>query len=383
MNYRTDEIDFSPFNADEVLKALCSVLRSSKHLSFGYAGDIQSLIDRIGRVFYAGRAMFFLAGKDDGKVEIFEYVKSGKQAVAPELTSLFGQKLSRHLMTLPQDVTLVEDANKFAEEVDDEYREMFLKVMTAVGKERVYLIPLKLRPSLSEADKDERLAGLLLLQEADTSNSVKWNKLVVDTLVTISDHLAKLFEVETLRGRLEAHESEDPTTGFLNRRGGVVAITEEVERARYFKDKISLLLIHVDGPKKGEPARSVGQEKSVLSAVSSVVSTMTRPVDVICRYGHEEFIVALPRMDGAEAVKMAQVIRSSMGIAMLNEHAAAQSQAMTIEPVKSPCSLSIGVATMPDDGTVFDELLSILNELVAEAKDMGGNQIKSRARSNN
>lgn len=388
LNYRTDEIDFSPFNADEVLKALCSVLRTSKHLSFSYAGDIQSLIDRIGRTFYAARSMIFLSGSDDGQqVEIFEYVKRGKTAVAHEFASPFGQKMARHLLTLPQEVHLVEDVDKFSEEIDEGFRDMFKKIMEAVGKERVYLIPLRLLPPDSAGTKGpERRAGLLLLQEIDSSSQTKWNKLVVESLVTIADHLAKLFEVESLRGRLEAHESEDPATGFLNRRGGVLAITEEIERSRFFGDRLSLMLIHVDSAKKSDAPMGAAQAKAVLTAVSGVVSSQSRPVDVICRFGHEEYIVALPRMSREEAVRVAQQIKSSVGAALLNvlekgkQEKHGQPYDGDQEGLKSqPLTVSIGIASMPEDGNKFDDLLCACHELISEAKCMGGNQVKSRS----
>lgn len=365
MNYKTEEINFSPFNADEVLKALLSVLRTSKHLSFSYAGDIQSLIDRIGRVFYAGRSLIFVSGKDDGKqVEIFEYLKSGKEAVAHEFASPFGQKMAAHLMTIGQEVVMIEEPAEFAEELDEPFRENFTRVFSGLGKEKVYLIPLRLLKHQGTAET-ERRAGLLVLQESD--RAVGWNQLVVDSLVIIADHLAKLAQVESLSNRLEAHEQEDPATGLLNRRGGVVSISEEVERAKFFGDKLALLLIHVDTKNKREAQGTPAQSKMVLSVVSGVISSQMRPVDVVCRFGSEQFLLSLPRMPEGEAVSVAQHIKSGVSTALLN----AGEKAL-------PLTVSIGIAYMGEDGRNLDDLLSVCHELVSEAQSMGGNQIKTK-----
>ncbi|HMY53750.1 MAG TPA: hypothetical protein PK671_12385, partial [Candidatus Obscuribacter sp.] len=50
------------------------------------------------------------------------------------------------------------------------------------------------------------------------------------------------------------------------------------------------------------------------------------------------------------------------------------------EGLKSqPLTVSIGIASMPEDGNKFDDLLSACHELISEAKCMGGNQVKSRS----
>ncbi|MBK9769880.1 MAG: diguanylate cyclase [Candidatus Obscuribacter sp.] len=387
MNYKTDEIDFSPFNADEVLRALCSVLRTSKHLSFSYAGDIQSLIDRIGRVFYAGRALIFVHSSDERpQVEIFEYVKSEKAALAFQFATPFGQRFAAHLVGLAQEVTMVEEPSTFAAELDSEYKEFFGKLAENLGPERFYMIPLRLLSSDVGSTTSEKRAGLLLLQESDAK--VRWNKLVLDSLVTIADHLAKLAQVESLNCRLEAHEKDDAATGFLNRRGGVVALTEEIERAKFFGDELCLMLVVVDSLRRSDATMTAAQSKELLAAVSSVVSKFARPVDVICRYGHDQFLLSLPRMAVSEAEKVAEHIKSGINGALLTV-ASKQKQANHGKPFDEaqagvagqPLSASIGVACMSEDGKCFDELLAVCHDLVSQAQSIGGNVVKVRKKS--
>ena len=113
----TLDIDFSPFNAEGVLRALCSVLRTSKALSFSYAGDIQSLTDRIGRVFNASRCLMFIVDKHHDRVEIFEYVSSGIEPVAFKFAGPYGQQLAEELMDLEGDINTLEDDDQLAKKI--------------------------------------------------------------------------------------------------------------------------------------------------------------------------------------------------------------------------------------------------------------------------
>lgn len=371
MNYKTDEIDFSPFNADEVLKALCSVLRTSKHLSFSYAGDIQSVIDRIGRVFYAGRSLIFVNSKDDAsQVEIFEYVK-GQEAASHHFASPYGQRLAAHLISLPQEIYVIEDKESFKDNIDEEYRELFGRLFENFGPERLYLVPMRLR----SGDSNERRAGLLALQEAP--GSPKWNKLVLESLVSIADHLAKLAEVEHLHSRLEAHDKEDPVTGFLNRRGGLVVLNEEIERARFFHDKLSIVLVDLDRNIKGE-GLSAAQSKAVISTVSGILSSQSRPVDVVTRFSQEQFLVGIPRMEPAEVLKVAEHIKSGIHNSLQTLNASLKRNLEDALDARSPLTASVGIASMPEDGGTFDELFAAGNERVLACRSLGGNQVKAK-----
>lgn len=371
MNYKTDEIDFSPFNADEVLKALCSVLRTSKHLSFSYAGDIQSVIDRIGRVFYAGRSLIFVNSKDDAsQVEIFEYVK-GQEAASHHFASPYGQKLAAHLISLPQEIYVIEDKKAFCENLDETFRDLFLRIFENFGAERIYLVPMRLR----SGDTSERRAGLLALQEAP--GSPKWNKLVLESLISISDHLAKLAEVEHLHSRLELYDKEDPATGFLNRRGGLVALNEELERARYFKDKLSIVLVDLDKHLKGEQL-STSQTKAVISTVSGVLASQSRSVDVVSRFAQDQFLVCIPRLDPSEVVGVAEHIKAGIHNSLQNLNASLKRNLEEPLDARSPLTASVGVASMPEDGGSFDELFAAANERVLACRSLGGNRVKAK-----
>jgi len=152
----TEELDFSPFNAEDVLIALCKVLRTSRAISFSYAGDIQSLIERIGHVFHAARCLMFVAGKNRDHVEIFEYCADGASAVAHKFAGVHGQNLALELISLEGDINTVEDTQKYDGLIDGGY-----------------LLPLKIRgDSVADGGKDRR-AGLLYLQEGPGS---RWNK---------------------------------------------------------------------------------------------------------------------------------------------------------------------------------------------------------------
>lgn len=390
IDYKTDEIDFSPFNAEEVLRALCNVLRTSKHLFFGYAGDIQSLVDRIGRVFFAGRAIFFVNSKKDTPVEVFEYLKGEREALAHLLSSPFAQKFVEELVGLPSDVMTVDDRASFAAEFDGDFAEFAEKFCATMGDERFHLIPLRLyvenksqtaastgapgsgQGGASPSLENERRTGLLLLQEAD--KRVSWNKMVLDSFAVIADHLARLAQIETLSDKLAALEELDCETGLLHRTAIQTAVVREIERASFYGDSLAILVIAVDNPRR--EVTGLAQSREHLLAVSSVVSSSARAFDLVGRFAADQFMLCVPRMERAEAERTGERLRSQINAALLQTTARAKQQSQNESFALATASVS--VVMLKEDGRNFDELLAVSRDLLSAAQSVGGNCVKVR-----
>jgi two-component system cell cycle response regulator len=170
-----------------------------------------------------------------------------------------------------------------------------------------------------------------------------------------------------LRARLfeeaERLATTDGLTGLTNHRTFQARLDEHLALAARSGQKLSLLLCDVDHFKSvndtyGHP---VGDE--VLRGVARVLAGEARQTDVVARYGGEEFAVVMPGTDGAGAVVIAERIRERLA-------------AVTFQAEQGPLrvTMSLGVATWPDDGARKPELVERADACLYHAKRHGRNQ---------
>lgn len=362
----TTELDFRPFNSDGVLKALCSVLRSSKHLSWNYAGDIQSVIERIGKVFESSRCFIFVTSLERPDIEVFEYMASGVGAIAHHFASPIGQKLAEQLIANSDELSTVENLAEYSQDIDEPLRDYFVRVWESFGPQKSYLIPLRVQ---SEAT-GERRAGLLVLQQGELGG---WNKQVLDSLLAIADYLAKLAEVEQLVANLEAKETEDSATGLLNRRSSANIFEKEVARAKYCGYELSVAVIDLDLNKRSPDLYGSASGDAIIKTVAQSIKANARPIDVIGRWGVDEFIVCMPYISPDDAFKIVDSTRKRINEALMNLGKALPKQ----DDLWYPQTASVGIAAMAEGRQTFDTLFAASQLSLADAQSAGGNLVKT------
>ncbi|MBS1998274.1 MAG: GGDEF domain-containing protein [Cyanobacteria bacterium SZAS LIN-2] len=349
---RTEELDFSPFNAEDVLTALCKVLRTSRAISFSYAGDIQSVVDRIGRVFHAERCMMLVAAKDQVHVETFEYLAEGIDSVSHMFAGVRGQAMAHELIGLDGDINAVSD------------------VANASNLDGGYFLPLKIRGD-SRNDGKERRAGLLYIKDGPLS---RWNKLVLESLVVVADHLARLAQIEQISSTLGELESEDKVTGFLHRKFASEAAAKELARAEFFGDQASLMLIDLDLGGRSPDVYGTALGEAVIKTVASAIAAGVRGVDICGRIGLDEFLVFCPRLDQEEAGKLAAYLVKRINESLMNLTRNGEIKAEV--GVFVPTTASVGLAHSRK-GEAFEALYSAAQESLNAARQAGGNMVKS------
>ncbi len=162
---------------------------------------------------------------------------------------------------------------------------------------------------------------------------------------------------------LAAH---DPLTGLNNRHIFQEQLTHELERAQRYERKLSLLMMDIDhfkhiNDRYGHPA---GDE--VLKEFAGRLQDNLRQSDFIARYGGEEFVVLLPETDVVDAHRLAERIREA--IAREPFHINKQD----IIPVTA----SVGLAAYPGHAEDGENLVSMADGALYEAKNAGRNQVR-------
>lgn len=171
-------------------------------------------------------------------------------------------------------------------------------------------------------------------------------------------------ELSDANARLERLAVTDGLTGLFNHRRFQEALHSELLRCERHKRPLGVLMFDVDFFKKvndtmGHP---VGDE--LLRRLAEVLSKDLRQTDLIARYGGEEFAVLLPETTKSEALQVAERMREAVE-QRVNE-ATTWGQQVTV---------SVGVATFPEDGDTAEVVLEAADQALYVAKRQGRNRV--------
>ena len=172
-------------------------------------------------------------------------------------------------------------------------------------------------------------------------------------------------ELAAANARLAQLAVTDGLTGLYNPRYFHERLATEVERSQRSGLALSLLMLDVDHFKQfndtfGHPA---GDE--VLRQLARVLADVRRDGDVIARYGGEEFAVILIDTTKSTATEVAEQIRERV---FANDFSEAAQRAGRI-------GVSIGVATLLDDGGDAEALVRAADTALYAAKRAGRNRV--------
>jgi diguanylate cyclase (GGDEF)-like protein len=154
----------------------------------------------------------------------------------------------------------------------------------------------------------------------------------------------------------------DGLTGIFNRRYFEMRITEEIERARRFGAGMAIIMVDIDQFKRlnDEFGHLLGDE--VLRQVSSIFHQQLRKIDVVCRYGGEEFAILLSQTNPQHAHGVAEKLRRLV-------------ETWQFPGVPRPVTISAGASNFPDHGTTRDELVKAADAGLYSAKQAGRNRV--------
>ena len=129
-------------------------------------------------------------------------------------------------------------------------------------------------------------------------------------------------------------------TGIFNRRFFELRIAEEIERARRFGTGMGVIMVDLDEFKRlnDEFGHLLGDE--VLRQVSSIFHQQLRKIDVVCRYGGEEFAILLSQTNPQHALGVSEKLRRLIAT-------------WQFPGVPRPVTISAGAAAYPEHGTTL------------------------------
>ncbi len=163
---------------------------------------------------------------------------------------------------------------------------------------------------------------------------------------------------------LEHMATRDELTGLPNRRGIQELIEREHARAQRHRRPYSVLLCDLDRFKLINDNYGHGAGDQVLSRIASQAPSALRDGDAVGRWGGEEFLCLLVDTDREEAMQVAERLRTHVASTM-----------HLTDALEIQTTISVGVATYPEDGDRIDTLLSCADAALYEAKRAGRNRV--------
>lgn len=173
-------------------------------------------------------------------------------------------------------------------------------------------------------------------------------------LVTTQGELTKTNQ------KLETLSITDPLTGAFNRGHTDQVLKQESERASRYHLNLSLILIDLDNFKQVNDKYGHLTGDAVLIQTSKWIESVIRSTDTFGRWGGEEFVIICPETDLAQAVMLAEKIRSGI-----------EQQRF---PEKLKQTLSIGVAQYRFNEST-DQWIYRTDQSLYTAKHNGKNQV--------
>jgi diguanylate cyclase (GGDEF)-like protein len=185
----------------------------------------------------------------------------------------------------------------------------------------------------------------------------------IQSLESVADICATAIQNAHYVERVKRLAYLDGLTGIFNRRYFELRIQEELERSRRFDSGMSVIMVDIDQFKRlnDEFGHLLGDE--VLRQVSSIFSQQLRKIDVVCRYGGEEFAILLSQTSQLQAMGIAEKLRRMV-------------DGWQFPGVPQPVTISVGVATCPNHGNTREELVKAADAGLYAAKQAGRNCVR-------
>lgn len=161
----------------------------------------------------------------------------------------------------------------------------------------------------------------------------------------------------------------DGLTQLYNHRYFQEQMINNVNAFKRYGIKFSLILIDIDFFKKFNDTYGHQSGDCVLKQVANILKKNSRTSDIACRYGGEEMAIILTNTNKEEAIitanKICLAVRNNKFILANGE--------------KVNVTISLGVATVDEDGEKPQEIIEYSDKCLYIAKENGRNQVVSKA----
>ncbi|MBY0548157.1 MAG: GGDEF domain-containing protein [Candidatus Obscuribacterales bacterium] len=250
--------------------------------------------------------------------------------------------------------------NRIIEPPEDVPPEFLQECFEELGLSSGFVFPLAITRNYGT----DKIQGLVLVRNAPPR---RFADPLVFALLRMGVDLLSLSSDNCDLGRaLSRLRSSDSLTGLATRHQLFSALDKELERSAFFARKFALVMADIDSLKSFVLKNGHLFGDYAIKAVADELMAEARPVDVVCRYGGEEFMVLLPECDEAMAEDFAERCRKR-----ISEHMIMPRELDTDIFVTA----SFGVVIFPEHGVRKETILNKAELAILQSKLSGRNTV--------
>ena len=201
---------------------------------------------------------------------------------------------------------------------------------------------------------------IMLLNARKIYQKVNHTQLI---LLAIED----ITERKELEERLETLASHDELTGCVNFRSTMKLLENEIARSKRYQKKFSIIMIDIDHFKRINDVYGHLVGNDALVAFTTIVKNSVRSIDVVGRYGGEEFIIVLPESDLQHALVVFERIKNNLEQTKITSPHLAKEKEFTLK-------FSAGIVAFPHNAKDLKELIWAADNALLQAKREGKNR---------
>jgi len=254
---------------------------------------LQAVMAQIGTIFAPLNWSLLLRNARTGELTFKLVVGSGVQAILGS-TIPKGQGIAGWIAETGQAI-IIEDVAK------DKRFDSTVDRLLGFTTESIIGVPLKTR---------DRVFGVIeLINKVKGGN---FTPLELKMLMTIADFAAIAIEKAYYLRALRRIALIDPLTGVHNRRSMMRFLDREVDRCKRMATILSVLMVDIDRFKEINDRYGHAAGDGVLRHLARVLQENLRKIDIVCRYGGDEFVILMPDTTGPAAEEIRRRIVASV-----------------------------------------------------------------------
>ncbi len=233
------------------------------------------------------------------------------------------------------------------------------EALEQLGMNQGFILPLTVARSFGA----ENVHGILLI---NTIPSYRFADPAHFALLRMAaDLLSVTADNRDLGNALARLRPTDQVTGLASKNKLLAQLSQEVSRAAYLNRSFALILGNIDNFKSLNVKQGYRYGDLVIKTVAEDILSEARPIDTVCRWAGEEYMILMPEVSGEEAFEFAERCRKKTG-----EHP------ITPDDYREEIfvSLSFGIVVYPGHGHNADMLLRNAELALLQSKLNGRNQ---------
>lgn len=184
-------------------------------------------------------------------------------------------------------------------------------------------------------------------------------------LSIFSSEAVQAVEKARMINELKKQATFDPLTGLLNKRALLEKLQVEIERTRRTQQEMAVMFIDLDGFKKFNDTHGHLMGDKLIHDFTHILRKHCRKMDIIGRFGGDEFVIIAPQTNGLGAKSLAEKLRQEVAI----HHFLSSDVNQTFS---TTCSIGIAMK-LPNEDISMEDLLSRSDQALYASKRNGRN----------